>query len=85
MKQRIITAIILIILGVTIATAGIGIHIEYLYERYQRFAANGYFASFGAYYWAVGKGNLVVSAFLGFVPCFIGIYMLCKKPWWYKE
>ena len=75
----IILATVLIMLGVAICAAGISIHIVYLYDRYQGFADNGYFDSFLHYYYAVGKGNLVVSILLGMIPVGIGIYLLQKK------
>lgn len=74
-----ILAAALIILGVAVCTAGISIHIVYLYDRYQGFAENGYFDSFLHYYYAVGKGNLVSSMLLGMVPVGIGVYLLRKK------
>ena len=75
----IILATALIMLGVAICTAGISIHIVYLYDRYQGFAENGYFDSFLHYYCAVGKGNLVSSILLGMIPTGVGIYLLRKK------
>ena len=75
----IILATALIMLGVAVCTAGISIHIVYLYDRYQGFADNGYFDSFLHYYYAVGKGNLVSSILLGMIPAGIGIYLLRKK------
>ena len=74
-----ILATALIMLGVAVCTAGISIHIVYLYDRYQGFADNGYFDSFLHYYYAVGKGNLVSSILLGMIPTGIGIYLLRKK------
>jgi len=74
-----ILATALIMLGVAICTAGISIHIVYLYDRYQGFADNGYFDSFLHYYYAVGKGNLVSSILLGMIPVGIGISLLRKK------
>ena len=74
-----ILATVLIMLGVAVCTAGISIHIVYLYDRYQGFAENGYFDSFLHYYYAVGKGNLVSSILLGMIPVGIGIYLLRKK------
>ena len=74
-----ILAAALIMLGVAVCTAGISIHIVYLYDRYQGFAENGYFDSFLHYYYAVGKGNLVSSMLLGMVPAGIGVYFLRKK------
>lgn len=74
-----ILAAALIMLGVAVCTAGISIHIVYLYDRYQGFAENGYFNSFLHYYYAVGKGNLVSSILLGMVPVGIGAYLLRKK------
>ena len=74
-----ILATALIMLGVAVCTAGISIHIVYLYDRYQGFADNGYFDSFLHYYYAVGKGNLVSSILLGMIPSGIGIYLLRKK------
>lgn len=74
-----ILAAALIMLGVAVCTAGISIHIVYLYDRYQGFAENGYFNSFLHYYYAVGKGNLVSSILLGMIPVGIGAYLLRKK------
>ena len=74
-----ILAAALIMLGVAVCTAGISIHIVYLYDRYQGFAENGYFDSFLHYYYAVGKGNLVSSMLLGMVPAGIGVYLQRKK------
>ncbi len=74
-----ILATALIMLGVAICTAGISIHIVYLYDRYQGFAENGYFDSFLHYYYVVGKGNLVSSILLGMIPVGTGIYLLRKK------
>ena len=74
-----ILATALIMLGVAICTAGISIHIVYLYDRYQGFAENGYYDSFLHYYYAVGKGNLVTSILLGMIPVGIGISLLQKK------
>ena len=74
-----ILAAALIMLGIAVCTAGISIHIVYLYDRYQGFAENGYFDSFLHYYYAVGKGNLVSSILLGMIPVGIGIYLLRKK------
>ena len=75
----IILAAALIMIGIAVCTAGISIHIVYLYDRYQGFADNGYFDSFLHYYYAVGKGNLVSSILLGMIPTGIGIYLLRKK------
>ena len=75
----VILAAALIMLGVAVCTAGISIHIVYLYDRYQGFAENGYFDSFLHYYYAVGKGNLASSILLGMIPVGIGIYLLRKK------
>ena len=72
-------AVSLIMLGIAVCTAGISIHIVYLYDRYQGFAEYGYFDSFLHYYYAVGKGNLVSSILLGMIPVGIGIYLLRKK------
>ena len=69
----------LIMLGIAVCTAGISIHLVYLYDRYQGFAEHGYFDSFLHYYYAVGKGNLVSSILLGMIPVGIGIYLLRKK------
>ena len=69
----------LIMLGIAVCTAGISIHIVYLYDRYQGFAENGYFDSFLHYYCAVGKGNLVTSMLLGIIPVGIGMYLLQRK------
>ena len=74
-----ILATALIMLGIAVCTAGISIHIVYLYDRYQSFAEYGYFDSFLHYYYAVGKGNLVSSILLGMIPVGIGIYLLRKK------
>ena len=74
-----ILAVSLIMLGIAVCTAGISIHIVYLYDRYQGFAEYGYFDSFLHYYYAVGKGNLVSSILLGMIPVGIGIYLLRKK------
>ena len=74
-----ILAAALIMLGVAVCTAGISIHIVYLYDRYQGFPENGYFNSFLHYYYAVGKGNLVSSILLGMIPVGIGIYLLHRK------
>lgn len=74
-----ILAGILIMLGIVVCIAGIGIHIVYLYDRYQGFAENGYFDSFLHYYYAVGKGNLAVSVFLGIIPAGVGMFLLRKK------
>ena len=74
-----ILAVSLIMLGIAVCTAGISIHIVYLYVRYQGFAEYGYFDSFLHYYYAVGKGNLVSSILLGMIPVGIGIYLLRKK------
>ena len=76
----IILATALIMLGIAVCTAGISIHIVYLYDRYQGFAENGYFDSFLHYYYAVGKGNLVSSILLGMIPVGLGIYLL-RKSW----
>ena len=75
----IILATALIMLGIAACTAGISIHLVYLYDRYQGFAEYGYFDSFLHYYYAVGKGNLVSSILLGMIPVGIGIYLLRKK------
>ena len=74
-----ILATVLIMLGIAACTAGISIHIVYLYDRYQGFAENGYFDSFLHYYYAVGKGNLVSSMLLGMIPVGLGIYLLRKS------
>ena len=74
-----ILATALIMIGIAVCTAGISIHIVYLYDRYQGFAEYGYFDSFLHYYYAVGKGNLVSSILLGMIPVGIGIYLLRKK------
>ena len=74
-----ILAVSLIMLGIAVCTAGISIHIVYLYDRYQGFAEYGYFDSFLHYYYSVGKGNLVSSILLGMIPVGIGIYLLRKK------
>ena len=74
-----ILAVSLIMLGIAVCTAGISIHIVYLYDRYQGFAEYGYFDSFLHYYCAVGKGNLVTSMLLGMIPVGIGMYLLQRK------
>lgn len=74
-----IIGIILLLAGIIVCTAGIGMHIVYLYERYQGFAHHGYFDSFLHYYYAVGKGNLAVSVLIGAIPAAIGIYLLRRK------
>ena len=74
-----ILAGILIMLGIVVCIAGIGIHIVYLHDRYQGFAENGYFDSFLHYYYAVGKGNLAVYVFLGIIPAGVGMFLLRKK------
>ena len=74
-----ILGIALIMFGIAVCTAGISIHIVYLYDSYQGFAEHGYFDSFLHYYWAVGKGNLVSSVLIGTVPTGIGIYLLRRK------
>ena len=86
MKQRknydillMLLSTVLIMLGIAVCTAGISIHIVYLYDRYQGFAEYGYFDSFLHYYFAVGKGNLASSILLGMIPVVIGIYLLRKK------
>ena len=75
----IMLAAALIMLGVGVCTAGISIHIVYLYDRYQAFAEYGYFDSFLHYYYAVGKGNLISSMLLGVIPVGVGIYLLRRK------
>lgn len=75
----ILLATALIMLGIAVCTAGISIHLVYLYDRYQGFAEHGYFDSFLHYYCAVGKGNLVSSILLGMIPVGVGIYLLRKK------
>ena len=74
-----ILAVSLIMLGIAVCTAGISIHIVYLYDRYQGFAENGYFDSFLHYYCAVGNGNLVTSMLLGMIPVGAGICILQRK------
>ena len=74
-----IFGIALIMLGIAVCTAGISVHVVYLYDRYQGFAEYGYFDSFLHYYCAVGKGNLASSVLIGAVPVGIGIYLLRKK------
>ena len=74
-----ILATALIMLGIAVCSAGISIHVVYLYDRYQGFAEHGYFDSFLHYYYAVGKGNLVSSMLIGMIPVGIGIYLLRKK------
>ena len=74
-----ILAAALIMLGIAVCSAGISIHVVYLYDRYQGFAEHSYFDSFLHYYYAVGKGNLVSSMLLGMVPVGIGICLLRKK------
>ena len=75
----IMLAAALVMLGIAVCTAGISIHVVYLYDRYQGFAEHDYFDSFLHYYYAVGKGNLISSMLLGMVPVGIGIYLLRKK------
>lgn len=79
MKQRKVIGLFLLILGVAVCAAGLGIHILYLHGKYQGFLEHGYFDSFLHYYWAVGKANLVVSVLMGTVPAGIGIYFLRRK------
>ena len=74
-----ILAVSLIMLGIAVCTAGISIHIVYLYDRYQGFAEYGYFDSFLHYYCAVGKGNLVASILIGAIPTSTGILLLRWK------
>ena len=76
---RIMLATLLILLGISVCVAGIGIHIVYLYDRYQVFAENGYFDSFLHYCCAVGKGNLVASILIGAIPASTGIVLLRWK------
>lgn len=85
MKKRKITGILLILAGIAICAIGIGVFTAILWERYQGFANDGYFESFEHYFWAVSKGNMVVSAVLGCIPAGVGIYLLCTKPWWAKN
>ena len=86
MKQRIITAIILIILGVAIAAMGIGFHAAYLYKDVYLYHLDcGHWNTFAEVFWEEGIANLIVSVLIGSISSAIGIYMLCKKPWWYKE
>ena len=79
MKQSKIIGILLMILGIAVCVAGIGIHIVYLYDRYQGFAEHGYFDSFLHYYYAVGKGNLLTSVLIGAIPAASGIYLMRRK------
>ena len=74
-----ILAALLIMLGIAVCVTGISVHTVYLYDRYQSFAEHGYFDSFLHYYYAVGKGNLAVSVFLGMIPVGLGIYLLRKR------
>ena len=76
---RMILATLLILFGISVCVAGIGIHIVYLYDRYQAFAEYGYFDSFLHYYCAVGKGNLVASILIGAIPASTGILLLRWK------
>ena len=79
MKQRKAMGIFLLILGIAVCIAGIGIHIVYLHERYQGFAEHGYYDSFLHYYWAVGKANAFFSVVCGGVPAAAGIWLIKKK------
>ena len=81
MVRRKITGALLLLAGIAICAAGVGLHIAYLHERYQGFAEHGYFSSFAEYFWAVGKANLVCSVIAGSIPAGVGIYLLCTKPW----
>ena len=74
-----ILGIALIMFGIAVCTAGISIHIVYLYDRYQGFAEHGYFDSFLHYYYAVGKGNLLTSVLIGAIPAVSGIYLMRRK------
>lgn len=69
----------LIMLGIAVCTAGISIHLVYLYDRYQGFADYGYYDSFLHYYSAVGKGNLVFSILLGMIPVGFGMFLVQKQ------
>ena len=85
MKQRIITAIILIILGFAIAAMGIGLHAVYLYNDVYLYHLDcGHWDSFAEVFWEEGVANLIVSVLFGGIFGIIGTYMLCKKPWWFK-
>lgn len=79
MKQRKVMGILLRILGIAVCIAGIGVHIVYLYERYQGFAEHGYYDSFLHYYWAVGKANAFFSVVCGGVLTAAGIWTIKKK------
>ena len=73
---KIFAGMVLILSGIAVCVAGIGIHIVYLYEKYQGFAEYGYFDSFLHYYCAVGKGNLAASVLIGAIPAGIGVLLL---------
>ena len=79
MKCKRIIGLFLLIAGIILCVSGIGVHIAYLYERYQGFASHGYWESFGHYYYDVAKGNLVVTALISAIPAGVGIYLLHKN------
>ena len=76
---QIILATTLIMAGIAVCVLGIGVHIVYLYDRYQHFANHHYYDSFLQYYLAVGKGNVAVSLLIGAIPVGIGVVLLCWK------
>ena len=79
MKQRKAMGIYLLILGIAVCIAGVGVHIVYLHERYQGFAEHGYYDSFLHYYWAIGKANAFFSVVCGGIPAIAGIWAIKKK------
>lgn len=76
MKCRDIIGICLVILGIAVCATGIGVHIGYLHQQYQRFVDNGCFDSFFHYYWTVGKANLAASIIAGIFPVGIGLIII---------
>lgn len=79
MKRQRLIGIAWILLGIAVFCVWFGIAVSRLYGRWLGFRDHGYWDTFLAYFWQVGKTDLALSFLLGSIPVLTGIYFLRKK------